>query len=44
MTGRTERLRALFDFLGAPYDADAIERVMAETHSSRTERTPPTAG
>jgi hypothetical protein len=43
MTGRTERLRATFDFLGAPYDATTIEHVMAAQHSTRTERATPPA-
>jgi hypothetical protein len=33
MTGRTPRLRALFEFMGAPFDAGTVERVLATPHS-----------
>lgn len=38
VSARTERLRELFDFLGAPYDPERVAEVLAREHSSRTQR------
>lgn len=38
MVERQDSLRNLFEFLGAPYDEAAIERVLSQTHSSVTEK------
>jgi hypothetical protein len=40
MVERSERLRALFEFLGAPYDAARIEQVLATPHSYAPASTP----
>jgi sulfotransferase family protein len=36
MTQRTQRLRGLFEFLGAPYIEERIERVLATQHSFKS--------
>lgn len=43
VAGQTQRLRELFDFLGAAYEADKVAEVLAREHSSRTQRRPEVA-